>query len=124
ASPHLRQLEFREVLQRVAKRGDPLAELAELWDAHAVSDRLSLYRSKRDAARTPEPVPAAGAPRDAGSAPGNRAGSRSGNADADSDAEGERRGGPVFVIQRHEARRLHFDFRLEHDGVLVSWALP
>jgi bifunctional non-homologous end joining protein LigD len=122
ASPHLRQLEFREVLQRVAKRGDPLAELAELSAAHAVSDRLSLYRSKRDAARTPEPVPPAGAPRDAGSAPGNRAGSRSGNADAD--AEGERRGGPVFVIQRHEARRLHFDFRLEHDGVLVSWALP
>ena len=124
ASPHLRQLEFREVLQRVAKRGDPLAELAELSDAHAVSDRLSLYRSKRDAARTPEPVPPAGAPRDAGSAPRNRSGSRSGNADADSDAEGERRGGPVFVIQRHEARRLHFDFRLEHDGVLVSWALP
>jgi bifunctional non-homologous end joining protein LigD len=61
-------------------------------------DKLSTYRKKRSAARTPEPVPEAGPlPR------------------GDDD---------TFVIQEHHARRLHFDFRLERDGVLVSWAIP
>ena len=63
-------------------------------------DRLTEYRGKRDASRTPEPVPSA-APD--GTGPGMAG---------------------IFVVQEHHARRLHWDFRLERDGVLVSWALP
>jgi bifunctional non-homologous end joining protein LigD len=61
-------------------------------------DRLSAYREKRDREHTPEPVP------EQGPLP-------QGHDD-------------TFVIQEHHARRLHWDFRLERDGVLVSWALP
>jgi bifunctional non-homologous end joining protein LigD len=60
------------------------------------SEALTRYRSMRDPKRTPEPM---------GGTPGGS-------------------GGLVFVIQEHHARALHWDFRLEHDGVLVSWALP
>ena len=65
-------------------------------------DKLQDYRDKRDAARTPEPVPAEPVPAELG----------------------ESHDGGTFVIQEHHARRLHWDFRLERDGVLVSWALP
>src|SRR5437667_5382058 len=71
-------------------------------------DSLDAYRGKRNRGRTPEPIPdppEPGTPEPGGPAPG-----------------GER--DKVFVVQEHHARRLHWDFRLERDGVLVSWALP
>src|SRR5216684_5514626 len=61
--------------------------------------KLTEYRRKRDFSRTPEP---AGTP---AKQPAARAGLR-------------------FVIQKHAATRLHYDFRLELDGVLKSWAIP
>jgi len=58
------------------------------------------YRAKRDFRKTPEPAP--GAPEK---------------------AAGETLGGR-FVVHRHEARNLHYDLRLEMEGVLKSWAVP
>lgn len=101
ASPQLKHLDYHEVLKRVKRRGDPMAQIdgdGSDDDAEPSRDRLTLYRSKRDSSKTPEPVPEQLGPDDTAA--------------------------DVFVIQRHDARRLHFDFRLEHDGVLVSWALP
>ncbi len=90
----LRQLRYDEVLSRVARDGDLLAPL----DADIPSlDSLTKYRSMRDASKTPEPVPKT------------------------KPATGHDN---TFVIQEHHARRLHYDFRLERDGVLVSWAVP
>jgi DNA ligase D-like protein (predicted ligase)/DNA ligase D-like protein (predicted polymerase)/DNA ligase D-like protein (predicted 3'-phosphoesterase) len=63
---------------------------------------LEQYNRKRDFARTPEPAP---------TTPAVGAGTLAS------------RGGR-FVVQRHRATRLHYDFRLEIDGVLVSWAVP
>jgi DNA ligase D-like protein (predicted polymerase)/DNA ligase D-like protein (predicted 3'-phosphoesterase) len=59
---------------------------------------LREYRRRRDPERTPEPVPAQDPPAEPG--------------------------GDRFVIQEHHARRLHYDVRLERDGVLVSFAVP
>jgi bifunctional non-homologous end joining protein LigD len=57
--------------------------------------KLREFERKRDAEKTPEPF-----------------GGQS------------KSGEPIFVVQRHDARRLHYDFRLERDGVLLSWAVP
>jgi len=38
--------------------------------------------------------------------------------------KGKKSGRPVYVIQKHKSRRLHWDLRLEFDGVLKSWAVP
>jgi bifunctional non-homologous end joining protein LigD len=56
---------------------------------------LREYERKRDRKKTPEPFG------------GNKKGED-----------------PIFVVQRHDARRLHYDFRLERDGALASWAVP
>ena len=62
-------------------------------------DPLDAYRGKRDFERTPEP---------------------SGQPEPAAGDGGRRR----FVVQRHRARRTHYDLRFEVDGVLVSWAVP
>ncbi|QPE03681.1 ATP-dependent DNA ligase [Microbacterium schleiferi] len=101
AEPDLRQLLFTEVLERAA--ADIARFLGQTGPTpDAGSAPLDRYREKRDAARTPEPVPERGAPPEAR---------------ADEAA-------PRFVVQEHHASRLHFDLRLERDGVLVSWAVP
>jgi DNA ligase D-like protein (predicted 3'-phosphoesterase) len=59
-------------------------------------DALAKYRAKRDFGETPEPPARAG----------------------------RRRKEPRFVIQQHDATAMHYDFRLEDEGVLKSWAVP
>lgn len=61
----------------------------------AVRDPLAAYNAKRDFTRTGEPS-------------GKKASSRTGN---------------LFIVQKHDATRLHWDFRIEADGVLKSWAV-
>ncbi len=99
AEPNLGQMRYEEMLDRLSRIGDLLAAMGvPVNNSGAESgDRLSTYRSMRDASRTPEPVPE--------SAPHSL-------------------DGRTFVIQEHHARSLHYDVRLEHDGVLVSWAVP
>ena len=79
---------------------------------------LDEYRRKRDFAKTPEPAPGPGLP--GSSAPG-WAGPFAMSHPTSAAPLGTRR---RFVVQRHRASRLHYDLRLEIDGVLVSWAVP
>src|SRR5262245_13577822 len=58
---------------------------------------LRKYEEKRDFAVTPEPPPGPPTPR---------------------------AGPPMFMVHKHDARRLHYDLRLEMDGALASWAIP
>jgi bifunctional non-homologous end joining protein LigD len=64
-----------------------------------MAGKLEEYKSKRDFDRTSEP----------------QGGEQNG---------AERAAGGRFVVHQHSARNLHWDLRLEHDGVLLSWALP
>lgn len=64
---------------------------------------LREYRSKRDFGRTPEP---------------------SGEAREGEDREREAVAAGRFVVQQHDARNIHWDLRLEHEGAALSWALP
>ena len=111
ADPELRHLEYGEVLERLATAPDPMRGLetgrqrrrraprrprpGKLGQADPAG-HLPLHA--RRPTKTPEPVP------EPGLLP---------HGDDD-----------TFVIQEHHARRLHYDFRLERDGVLVSWAVP
>ncbi|RIJ71171.1 ATP-dependent DNA ligase [Nakamurella silvestris] len=129
----LAQLDFRQVVERLSGGLDPMAAMPGAGpvpvgatgrsatvsvrvpvgadprvepDSDTVPDpealtrgaQLDTYRAKRSAANTPEPVPSAG-PLPVG-------------------------GDDTFVIQEHHASRLHWDLRLERNGVLVSWAVP
>jgi DNA ligase D-like protein (predicted 3'-phosphoesterase) len=80
-----------------AAQTPPCVKVAGDWTSSGImNDKLKAYRSKRDFAKTGEP-----------SGGGRRP-----------------KGGRRFVIQKHAASHLHYDFRLEFGGVLVSWAVP
>ncbi|MGD8862021.1 MAG: DNA polymerase ligase N-terminal domain-containing protein [Myxococcales bacterium] len=67
---------------------------------HGQDGRLKRYRDRRDFRKTSEPDGSDDAPRL------------------------KKSGNPIFVIQQHDASSMHWDFRIEVDGVLRSWAVP
>ncbi|MDZ4130344.1 MAG: DNA polymerase ligase N-terminal domain-containing protein [Hydrogenophaga sp.] len=72
----------------------------------AKKDRLTTYRERRDVQKSPEPA--------------GDVKKKSKKGKKLSGAQGR----TSFVIQKHDASHLHYDFRLDIDGVLVSWAVP
>jgi bifunctional non-homologous end joining protein LigD len=80
--------------------------------------KLAEYRKKRDPKKTPEPAVKPPV-RESGPGEGVR-----GNREVLPAHKARREKEPIFVVQRHDARRLHYDFRLERDGALASWAVP
>src|SRR5262245_19602831 len=72
--------------------------------------RLRRYTQKRNFRKTAEPA--------IKRVPGRQTGKTSGR------ARGAKAGQLIFVVQKHAARRLHWDFRLEWQGTLRSWAVP
>jgi DNA ligase D-like protein (predicted ligase)/DNA ligase D-like protein (predicted polymerase)/DNA ligase D-like protein (predicted 3'-phosphoesterase) len=109
----IQDLNIKTVVERVLRHGDPWEAIAAYAAPlhtqrktltqkslapsrrHKEPETLETYKKKRSIGKTPEPMQAV--------------------------ALGE---GNAFVVHRHHASRLHYDLRLEQDGVLKSWAVP
>jgi bifunctional non-homologous end joining protein LigD len=95
---------------RIRKAPTPKTRTRKSSTAQKGSDRLETYRAKRRFGITPEPAP--------------REESSQGPAAEGKKTAAEPATRLAFVVQKHDARRLHYDFRLEIDGAMASWAVP
>ncbi|WP_420179771.1 ATP-dependent DNA ligase [Paenarthrobacter sp. TA1.8] len=138
ASPSLDHLDYLAVMKRVATGKDHFAPISDRHlpphgedendddgaasgDSGArervvtVENRLAKYVGMRDPGKTPEPFPSSSAV--------SPTPTRASSSEQPKPGDPPPPGG-IFVIQEHHARRYHLDLRLEHNGVLASWALP